>query len=293
MIKIGDVCPLFFNTLKYPFGVEGNYMQRFHSGDHILLQVLSDGGESVSGILTNKVTGLSSPISFSSYTHNENIRLYYATLSSLADSVYTVTVNGIGESNPFCVSSSDSLLEETSLIRYSHKDNNSAFDNIFWIGNTQQFFELRLEAGFKPGGFSPQVDNEQYRNQRQEIVELYAMPYDQWTLTCGNAEGVPYYVIGLVNRILCLSSVDIGGKKYVRSESSVFEITQVLEDGSMVQGTILLEPQKNEVSGMGGVPEEASSSSVVSFNINDAKDGQMLQYKDEKSAFVNVTTVEV
>lgn len=293
MIKIGDVCPVFFNTLDYPFGVEGNYMQRFHSSDSILIQVLADNGETVSGTLNDKVNGTSSPISFSSYTHNASVRLYYSSLSSLSDSVYTLTINGIGESEPFCVSSSDALLEETSLIRYSHKDNNSAFDNIFWTGDVQQFFEFRLEAGFKPGGFLPQVENEQYRNQRQEIVELYAMPYEQWTLTVGNAEGVPYYVLGLINRILCLSDVEIGGRKYVRSESSVFEITQVLEDGRLVQGTIVLEPRVNNVAGMGGRPEEASPSNVVSFNIEHPKDGQMLQYQDDKSAFVNVTTVEV
>lgn len=293
MIKIGDVCPLFFRTLDYAFGVEGNYMQRFHSSDVILLQVLADGGEVVTGTLNDKARATSSSLFFPTYNHNDHVRLYYTVLTSLSDSVYTVTVDGIGESKPFCVCSSDALLEGTTLMRYSHKDNNSAFDNIFWIGDVQQFFEFRVEAGFKPGGFLPQVSNEQYRNQRQEIVELYAMPYEQWTLTCGSAEGVPYYVLGLINRILCLSDVEIGGRKYVRSESSVFEITQVLEDGKLVQGTIVLEPQENEVSGLGGTPEAASPSNVVSFRIDNPKDGQMLQYRDETSSFENVTTVEV
>ena len=293
MVKIGDVCPLFFNTLKYPFGVSGNYVQRFHSSDLINIQVIANDGESVTGTLNNKVSDISSPLSFLTYDHNSDIRLYYTTISMLVDSVYTVTINGIGESEPFCICSSDLIFDETSLFEYSHKDNNSPFDNIFWIGNVQQFFRFRLEAGFKPNGFMPQVENEQYRNQHQEIVELYSMPYEKWTLTVGNAEGVPYYTLGLINRILCLSSVDIGGKKYVRSDNSVFEITQILEDGNLVQGTIVLEPQKNEISGIGGRPEEANPSSTLAFDINNPTDGQMLQYKGGKSAFVNVTTVEV
>lgn len=294
MVKIGDVCPLFFDPPgKGAFGVEDDYIQKFHTDDIIRLQVLADGGESVAANLNDKVRGLSSPISFSTYIQTENVTLYYTSISLLADSVYTVSVDGVGESEPFCVSSSDSLLEDTTLIRYSHKDNNSAFDNLFWIEDAQQFFEFRVEAGIKPEGYMPQVSNEQYRNQFQEIVELYAVPYDQWQLTVGNASGVPVWFIRLINRILCLSHVEIGGNLYVRSEQSVPEKTQTLEDRPLFQATVLIEPLENEVSGIGGMPEPGSAQSVVGFAIENPKDGQMLQYQEDKDAFVNVTTVEV
>lgn len=292
MKKIGDVCPLFFSPMgKYPFGT-GCYTQKFHTSDHILLQVVADGGESVTGTLNNLVTGDSSAIGFSAYQQNDTVKVWYKDFSGLPDGVYTVTVPGIGESEPFSVETSDYMDGLTTRIRYSHKDNNS-FDNVFWLGDTQQFFDLRLECGFKPGGYLPQVSNEQYRNQRQEIVELYAMPYDQWQLTLGDVCGVPVWLLRLVNRILCLSHVEIGGRLWARSEQSVPEKVQVTEDSTLFQATVTLEPLENEVSGIGGSPESVVQSGVAGFHIKDPKDGQLLQYNKDVSAFENVTTVRM
>lgn len=277
---------------KNPFGLECCYEQTFHDTDVILLQVIATSGETVTATLNDKVKKTSSPIQLTTYEQNSNIIIHYASLTGMDDSLYTVSVEGIGESEPFRVDSSDKLLERTILFRYSNRDNNS-FDNIFWIGDEQQFFYFRIEGGFKPEGYMPQVSNEQYRNQRQEIIELYSMPYDQWTLTLGDNVGFPVWHIKLVNDILCLSHVEIGGKLYVRSDASRPEKTQMMEDGQLFQATVLLEPKENDVAGMGGMPEPGGGQSVVGFVIENAKDGQMLQYDGDKSAFVNVTTVEV
>ncbi len=291
MVKVGDVCPLFFNPIKDGFGPEADYIQKFHSSDKILLQIFST--EEVPSAELNRLSaGDTSAISFDTYSQNENTTMYYATLTGLDDGIYSVTV-GEETSEEFEVSSSDVLLEETSLIRYSHNSNNSAFDNIFWMGEEQQVFEFRAEAGFKPVGYSPQVDNEQYRNQMQEAVDLYAVPYDIYQLTMGNAVGVPYWFARHLNRICCLSMVEIGGVRYVRSESNVPELTQAIEDGQLFQVNMLLERQENDIAGIGGRPETGTSYTGVSFEVEGAKDGQMLQYQEEKNAFVNVTTVEV
>ena len=218
--------------------------------------------------------------------------MYYAILRDLEDAVYTVTINEY-TSEPFIVCSSDDLLEETVLIRYSHKSNNSAFDNIFWVDDIQQVFNFRVEAGFKPGGYSPRIDNEQYRNQMQEIEELYAVPYDVYNLTIGNSSGVPYWFAKHINRILCLSMVEIDGTRYVRSESSVPEMTQVIEDSQLFHINMALELQNNDIAGIGGSPEAGSSASFPAFLIDHAKDGEMLQFSAEKAAFINVDKVEV
>lgn len=291
MIKIGDICPLFFNPIKDVFGIEGSYMQHFYVTDKILLQFFTDEGY-VEVALNNLSQGTTTILNTQYYHHKEGLSMYYTTLTGLDDAIYSVTYNGI-ESEPFCVTSSEEILSRTTLIRYSHKDNNSAFDNIFWVENNQQVFEWRVEAGFKTNGYIPKLDNEQYRNQRQEIIELYAMPYDSYTLTMGSAIGVPYWFIRHLNRILCLSSVEIGGNKYVRSDNVVPEMTQVMEDVPLYNATIALEPQYNDIAGIGGRPEAASSSSVVGFAIDNPTDGQMLQYSEDESAFVNVTTVGV
>lgn len=290
MVKIGDLCPLFFNPIKDRYSIESDYMQTFYTTDNILVQVFAESDPSV--VLNNLSKDTSETLSLESYVHNGAVTMFYTTITGRDDGVYSLSVEGI-ESEPFCITSDVSVLETTTLIRYSHKDNNSVFDNIFWIGDEQQIFEWRVEAGFKSQGYAPHVDNEQYRNQFQEIKELYSIPYDSFTLTFGNAGGVPYWFIRHLNRVLCVSYVEIDGKLWVRSESSVPEITQVMEELPMFYATVILEPITNEVSGNGGMPEEGSSSSVVGFSIDNPSDGQMLQYSEDENAFVNVTTVGV
>lgn len=290
MIKIGDICPLFFSPVKDKYAIDVDYIQRFHTTDKILLQIFADDGEVASASLNDLIKGTSSNIQFQTYEVNASVMMYYVVFTSLPDSVYSITFER-KESEPFEVCSDSNILEETALIRYSHKDNNSAFDNIFWIGDTQQVFEWRVEAGFKPAGYSAKIDNEQYRNQRQEIEELYAVPYDSYVLTIGNSCGVPYWFGRHLNRILCVSMFDVNGERYVRSENSVPEISQVMEDSQMFFMTITLEPQENSISGVGGAPEQASSASIVGFVVNNPKEGEMLKYKESEAAFINTSRI--
>lgn len=290
MIKIGDICPLFFSPVKDKYAIDVDYIQRFHTTDKILLQIFADDGEVASASLNDLIKGTSSNIQFQTYEVNASVMMYYVVFTSLPDSVYSITFER-KESEPFEVCSDSNILEETALVRYSHKDNNSAFDNIFWIGDTQQVFEWRVEAGFKPAGYSAKIDNEQYRNQRQEIEELYAVPYDSYVLTIGNSCGVPYWFGRHLNRILCVSMFDVNGERYVRSENSVPEISQVMEDSQMFFVTIALEPQENSISGVGGAPEQASSASIVGFVVNNPKEGEMLKYKESEAAFINTSRI--
>lgn len=293
MVKVGDVCPLFFSPIKYEFGLETDYIQKFHSSDKIHIQVFANASEGVSVILNNNVTKESIPISLSIYNHNDNDVMYYTILQGLEDGEYTVTING-DTSEPFKIDSSDILLKETTLIRYSHKSNNSCCKNIFWINDIQQIFNFRFEGGIKPSDYSTQVDNEQYRNQKQEIEELYAMPYDVYKLTIGNSRGVPYWFSRFINRILCLSMVEINGTKYVRSGSSTpdDEKEVINEDSQLYIYKVSIEPKNNDIAGIGGTPESGSSGSFPMFKIDHAKDGEMLQYSAEEAAFINTDKVE-
>lgn len=252
MIKIGDICPLFFNPIKNEFQQDIDYIQRFHSDDNILVQVLSDSeGDAVSFYLHDLVSGRLSVVEHSTFQVNSTTILHQTQLSGLRDSVYSLSVREetsgtFYESEPFTVCSDSLLLKETCLIQYSNEDNNSSFDNIFWIDGVQQVFEFRVEGGFKPEGVSPKVDNEQFRNQYQEIVELYSVPYNTYTLTCGNASGISYWIVLFINDILSLSYFIVGKERYVRSGNSVPEKTQISEDGQMFNMTILLEKSTND-----------------------------------------------
>lgn len=251
MIKIGDICPLFFNPIKNDFQQDIDYIQKFYTTDRILIQVLSDdSGDVVSSSINDLVSGSRTTVNLTSYQINSSTTLYYAQISNLGDSVYSLLVQesnsgSIYESEPFVVCSDPSILQETCLIEYSNEDNNSPFNNIFWVGNIQQVFEFRIEGGFKPGGIDFKVENEQFRNQLQNIVELYSVPYATYNLTCGNAAGIPYWMIEFVNNILSLTYFFVNGERYVRSGNSVPEKTQISEDGQMFNTTILLEKNKN------------------------------------------------
>lgn len=299
MIKIGDICPLFFSPLKNKFQQDIDYIQRFHVKDGILIQIFSNStSHIVRAYLHDVISGGQSSISLIEYDVNDSTKMYYSNISDLSDSVYKIeVVDASGDfyalSEPFAICSDDILIEETSLISYSHKDNNSPFDNIFWIDDVQQHFKFRLEAGFKPGGYSPKIENEQFRNQKQEIIELYSVPYDSFSLTCGNASGIPYWFIQFINRILCVSDFNVNGKPYVRSGNSIPEITQISEDGQMFAMSVVLEPRTNDLSGVGGIPGPDSAINLIGFNLNNPKDGEMLQYDESKVAFINTNKIGV
>lgn len=100
MVKVGDVCPLFFSPIKNKFGLEMDYIQRFHTSDKIHIQVFASASEEVSVTLNNLVTETSTPVSLSTYNQNDNVLMHYAVLSGLDDAKYTVTVNEFGKVKP-------------------------------------------------------------------------------------------------------------------------------------------------------------------------------------------------
>lgn len=292
MLKIADICPLAFNPIKDSF-LNLCYYQQFHSTDKILIQLIATAGESISTLsVYNHSDKSMSQFSLSTYTINSSKKLYYRTLTGLNDGIYSVIINGIGQSEPFIVSSNENLLEKTALIRCSHFDNNSSFDNVWWISDVQQFIEYRIAAGLKPSGVSEKVDNEFFRDQFQTITHLYAVPYQTLILSIGNASGVPYWVGTLINRMLCISLIEIDGIKYVRSEGSIPEPTQVQEGSQLFWFAQTLELNENDIAGIGGRPQEADPAISVSFALDNPEDGDILRYSENKSAFLNTNVID-
>lgn len=281
MITIGDVCPLFFNTLKYEYANEGSFRQCFDVSDGILLQVFCDNGETPKAYLNDKIKSLSEEIDFKTSSVNESVVMFYTYLYP-GEGVYTITIDK-KESNEFevCENSCGALIE------YTHKDNNTPFDNIFWIGDTNLVFKLRIPGGFKPSGVSIEVDNEQFSNQYQEIVELYSIPYTTRVFSMGDVNGLPYYVAELMNRILCLSNVKINGESYVREGNSKPEKVETIGRKELFMWSVTLRLKERHISGIGGKVEEGTTTSLVGFSINNPSDGEVLVYDKNESAFVN------
>jgi hypothetical protein len=291
MVKIADICPLVFNPIRDKFSKYPCYIQRFYASDNILIQIIASIGEPVNGTLN----GISSPstttITFSNYTINEELVLFYASIKNLSDGIYSVSINN-SESEYFEVTSNSLILDESILIRCSHYDNNSPFDNIFFIGETQQFIEYRVEAGFKQSGVSEKIDNEFFRDQFQSLTQLYSVPYETLTLSIGNASGVPYWTGKLINRMLCVSYFEINGIKYVRSEDSIPEPAQVQEDSQLFWFSQLLELNQNDVAGIGGQPQSPDQVGILSVDFNEVRDGEVLRYSSDKTAWINTDTID-
>ena len=55
MIKIGDICPLFFSPVQDKYAIDVDYIQRFHTTDKILLQIFADDGEVASASLNDLI----------------------------------------------------------------------------------------------------------------------------------------------------------------------------------------------------------------------------------------------
>jgi hypothetical protein len=286
MITIGDVCPLFFNTLKYEYANEGSFRQCFDVSDGILLQVFCDGGEIPTAYLNDKIYSSHSSISFKTHSVNDKVLMYYTYIYP-SEGVYTITIAG-QESNEFEVCENACGV----LVEYTHKDNNTPFDNIFWVGETNLAFRLRIPGGFKPSGVSIEVDNEQFLNQYQEIIELYSIPYTTRVFSMGDVNGLPYYIAELVNRILCLSNVNINGDLYVREGNSKPEKVETIGKKELFMWSVTLRLRERRISGIGGKVEEPYSASGASFKLDNPADGEVLVYDNSESSFVNSNTLD-
>lgn len=282
MISIGDVCPLFFKPLKYKYSNAGCFRQVFSLSDNILLQIFCDNGEIPLAFLNDKIGNISSSIALLTYDVNESVKMYYASLSP-SEGIYTVTI-GDNECEEFCVCEN---IGDSILIEYSHKDNNSAFDNIFWIDDVQQMFQFRIIGGFKPDGVDLKVENEQFVNQKQEIIEMYSLPYKTFDFVFGTSRGVPYYIAEFINKLLCLSHVNIDGNLYVREGDSVPEKLDTIGKKQMFIYKVTLRPRENDIAGIGGKTEIATSFSGIAFLLTNPEEDDVLKYKKAKAAFVN------
>lgn len=282
MISIGDVCPLFFKPLKYKYSNAGCFRQVFSVSDNILLQIFCDNGEKPLAYLNDKIGNISSKITLLTYDVNESIKMYYASLSP-SEGIYTVTI-GDKECEEFCVCEN---IGDSILIEYSHKDNNSAFDNIFWIDDVQQMFQFRIIGGFKPDGVDLKVENEQFVSQKQEIIEMYSLPYKTFDFVFGTSRGVPYYIAEFINKLLCLSHVNIDGNLYVREGDSVPEKLDTIGKKQMFIYKVTLRPRENDIAGIGGKTEIATSSSGIAFLLTNPEEDDVLKYKKAQAAFVN------
>lgn len=250
MIEICKYNPIFFGPRKYRYGT-GSYTQRFDVGDKVVFEFLSGTGETAGVRLNNLSTGESSEVTMKTFSVSDSTDAHYAELS-LDEGFYTVTVGDVTsnvESEPFCVCR---CADTTALLEYGNADNN-VDGGAFVDGEYRIPFMFRFEGGIKPVDTEHRCESESFRNQRQQIRNLYSSAYEVLKLTVGDTSmGCPEWYAGFINRVLCLSDVRVNGETLARSEGSAPEKTQMQEGSSLIYFTIDVESGGSAVSGGGG-----------------------------------------
>ncbi len=225
---ISPFTPIFFINRKTD-GIRSPYTQVFASSDQILVQMLCGPLEEVGEWKLFSEPGhiLLDYVDFSVWNMNSYMDVLFAVLSP-SPGLYSLEIAGT-TSEVFRVTDDPIVLQNTTLIQYSMKDNRQRTDGVFFIDGMQRFFDFRVPGGFKDSNWSFAVDGEQFITPSADIVQLYGLDSIQKKFTLGNSEGCPVWFAELLNRLLCCDYVYFDGERYARKDTSVPETTVLLE----------------------------------------------------------------
>lgn len=226
---VSPFTPLFFRQNVKTDGLPSKYIQVFAPTDVILIEVIGEENHYPNAEIKNILSGISNVIVWNYWDINAEQRLYFTTITGLTVGCYKVNISGIGDSQPFKITTDETDLSQTTLIQYSNKDNRQRLDAVFHINKMQYFFDFRVPGGFQDNGWTFGVDNEQFVTELSDIVELYAMDSTQNTFTLGTNIGCPVWYAELLNRLLCCNYIYFDGVRYARKDTSVPEMTIQME----------------------------------------------------------------
>lgn len=227
-ISLSPLNPISFN--KKPDENSGEYqriyVQQFLASDTIVLQLIGESGLKVIASI-----GDSSFIFVERKINNEAYSIYDLNIYARAipkNELLDVVITAQFTPQQYIRFFSQDYIEivedcsSLKLIEYSNSSNISAFNTFFDNGNIK--FQLRIPCGYKSTSVNQRLVSETFRNQNQELINLYSFPYQTKTLIIGDGLGVPNWMATLINYIFCLSDVTIDGEMVVRSDDSVPEI---------------------------------------------------------------------
>ena len=225
---LSPLTPIFFKKRKGRDGTDSAYIQIFAPSDQIMVQMIGLKTEEKPDMkVYNAIDdSLVYGIVFNEWEINSTTILYYHIITGLSEGCYYVTINE-QKSEFFRITNNTYELQQTTLLQYSMKDNRERLDAVFFINGIQYFFDFRVPGGFRDNGWSFAVSNEQYGNDKGEIVELYSCPQTRHILIVGNAIDCPIWFAEILNNLLCCTYVYVDGERYARSESSVPELSQI------------------------------------------------------------------
>lgn len=220
--------PLFFTHHKRD-GIESKYMQTFAPTDEILIELIgAQVWPGVARVYVEPKHELLYQIEWNTWAINSATKLRFTSLC-LSPGYYSIEITGFGRSNTFRVTDDPLVLENTTLIQYSMKNNRQRKDAVFFIDGMQRFFDFRVPGGFKDSNWAFSVEGEQFVTDDADIVQLYGLESTQKKFTLGNSDGCPIWFAELLNRLLCCTYVYFDGERYARKDTAVPEMTVLLD----------------------------------------------------------------
>lgn len=225
---VSPFTPLFFINRKAD-GIDSEYIQTFATTDQILLQLIGGRNDTVVAQIISEPDGaVLHQIQFNQWDINDTVTLRFTAIS-LSTGYYSVNIMGVGRSEVFRVTDDPLILNKTTLIQYSMRNNRQRQDAVFFIDGMQYFFDFRVPGGFKDSNWTFNVESEQFVTQYADISQLFGLESTQKRFTLGGSMGVPVWFGEMLNRILICSHVYFDGIKYSRKEANVPELTVQLE----------------------------------------------------------------
>lgn len=225
---VSPFTPLFFINRKAD-GIDSEYIQTFATTDQILLQLIGPRNTTVLAQVMSEPDGaVLYQIQFNVWDISGTVTLRFTTIS-LSPGYYSVNIMGVGRSEVFRVTDDPLILDKTTLIQYSMKNNRQRQDAVFFIDGMQYFFDFRVPGGFKDSNWTFGVESEQFVTPYSDISQLFGLESTQKRFTLGGSMGVPVWFGEMLNRILICSHVYFDGVKYSRKEANVPELTVQLE----------------------------------------------------------------
>ncbi len=231
MIFLSPFTPIFLDESKGIDGVASRQMQLFAPSDRILVEYIATNGESAPAVsVCDYASGDEVyTLYFSTWEMSGGVKLFFTEITGLAEGSYHL-VNGDVAYEPFRITADEVELAQSVLLQYTNADNRQRTDAVFSVNGMQRFFDFRVPGGFKAGGTSYSVDNEQFTTEYGDTIDLYALDSEVRTLTIGGGIGVPVWYGAMINRIMCCQYVYVDGVRYARNESSTPEASQVADN---------------------------------------------------------------
>lgn len=259
------------------------YFQKYTTQDKPVIQILSDFED-----ITCKLFDLNTGLEVEQFAVNEvptnilnqTFKCYQAEIdfSIINEGQYELQVSYIDDlletityySEPIDVKE---IQENTILIEYQNTENN--FSMV--LGNVFKGI-LRVEGAIL--NFKPASDDVVYNDQKRNSTTLYSLPYQQYELFIGAANGVPDWMVDKVNRTFSFNILSLDGVYYNKIEGAKFEESRT-EDYPFSGQTIEIMPVENKFL------QQLNTSNII------PEDESMIQYQKVLKYVANGDDIEI